>query len=169
MISGFYIKDYMLGNGLRLQGCELLLFAIISSFSTQGAVMFCSERYLAEFLGYRRECVSRAMASLMEKNLVMRSSRKHQPGNTYCYRINDPEVFRILDALDLKDMCVTFSHTALCKKVTHGSEKKSHGKHNRKENKIVFIEKDNDNDSGTREDGLDDDGRAKVFHGSTRI
>ncbi|MBR5925664.1 MAG: helix-turn-helix domain-containing protein [Bacteroidales bacterium] len=82
------IKEYMLGGGLHLQGCELLLFAFIDTFSKHGKGMFCSERYLSKIFGCSRESISRALRRLMEKKLIVRSGSKHMPGQTFSYKVN---------------------------------------------------------------------------------
>ena len=116
-IDGIYVPGYVLGSGLRLKGCEALIYSLIESFSSKDSGMYCSETSLAQYLGYRRECVSRALQALINKGLVEKSTERHKPGNTCCYYVRK-------------------SHTDMCEKVTSPCAKKSH--HNEDDDIMIF-------------------------------
>ena len=57
-MSSFLVEDWMSGCGLRLSGNELLLYALIFSYSRKGRTMFESEDNLAKKYKLSRKQVS---------------------------------------------------------------------------------------------------------------
>lgn len=78
----------MLGEGLGLKGCELLIFAKIASFTRQGKTMFESEQSLANYTGYSKRKVISAMKSLLDQGLIVRSKQQTKY-LTYEYTVSD--------------------------------------------------------------------------------
>lgn len=78
----------MLHKHLGLKGCELILFAIIWSYTISGKALFASESNLAEDLGYTREHIGKTLRALRKKGLISRSSKKHSKLPTYDYIVN---------------------------------------------------------------------------------
>ena len=74
-IDGIFVPSHALGSGLRLKGYEVLIYSLIEGFTSNDCGMYCSEKRIAQYLGCRRECVSRAIQSLLRKNLS--SNRRH--------------------------------------------------------------------------------------------
>ena len=83
----------MLHKQLGLKGCELIIFAIIWSYTISGKTLFVSESNLAEDLGYTREHVGKTLRSLRKKGLITRSSKKHSKLPTYDYIVNIDGVY----------------------------------------------------------------------------
>ena len=78
-MASFLIDDSMMRQGLNLKGCELLLFALIFSFSKKGLTMYESELSLSERLPYSREQIGKSLASLLSQGLVIRSKCSFVP------------------------------------------------------------------------------------------
>ena len=109
-MAGFRIEDWMMGGGLGLKGCELLVFAIIFSYSRGSGQFFGSEGSLALRTGYSRKQIGEALERLRAKGLLVRSGEKHPERQTYDYMI-EPERLR------------TFVTTP-CEETSQGDEKK---------------------------------------------
>ena len=86
--KGFYIYDFMLGPGLKLKGCALLLYAKIYSYTINGQEMFEGVESLAKRFNYTREFVGKSLKELSAAGLIIRCEHRHQPGNTYSYIAN---------------------------------------------------------------------------------
>ncbi len=72
---------------LGLRGAELQVFALIYSFSHDGLGTFSGSReYIASTTGFSVKTVSRALASLTDKNYVKRKSSQNSP--SYIYTAN---------------------------------------------------------------------------------
>lgn len=97
-MASFLIDDSMMRQGLNLKGCELLLFALIFSFSKKGLTMYESELSLSERLPYSREQIGKSLASLLSQGLVIRSKGKHPHRQSYDYSINTTKVQELLSA-----------------------------------------------------------------------
>ena len=87
-----YLENWMMGEGLRLKGIELLVFAHAYSYYRQGKEMFISEGNLGRMIGHSRKHVGAALARLCEKKLLIRSEAKHPGHQTYSYSVCEEEV-----------------------------------------------------------------------------
>lgn len=97
--------SWMLHKHLGLKGCELILFAIIWSYTIAGKTLFASESHLAEELGYTREHIGKSLRSLRKKGLINRSTKKHCKLPTYDYTVNIDGVYSAFPSIKdfLKD------------------------------------------------------------------
>lgn len=95
-MTSFLIDDSMMRSGLDLKGCELLLFALISSFSRKGLTMYESEQSLSEHFPYSRVQIGKVLCSLVAKGYVIRSDAKHPHRQSYDYSVNFKKVQEIL-------------------------------------------------------------------------
>ena len=96
-MTKFLIHEMMMGRGLKLKGCELLLFALIWSFTAKGKVMYVAEENLAEMMMYTREHIGRSLRTLRKKELIVRNG-KHPGGQSYDYVVNIEKVRQIIPA-----------------------------------------------------------------------
>jgi len=92
----FLVENWMMGEGLHLKGCELLVFAYAYSYHRKGKMLFVSEGNLGEMIDYSRRSVGTALDKLCEKQLLIRSEEKHPEYQTYTYSINDEKVRRFV-------------------------------------------------------------------------
>ena len=93
-----YLENWMMGEGLRLKGIELLVFAHAYSYYRQGKEMFISEGNLGRMIGHSRKHVGVALARLCEKKLLIRSEAKHPGHQTYSYSVCEEEVRRYVSS-----------------------------------------------------------------------
>ena len=127
---GFLVENWMMGEGLHLKGCELLVFAYAYSYHRKGKNMFISEGNLGELICYSRRNVGAALDRLCEKQLLLRTGKK-QPGHqTYIYSVNEEQLRNNFTSscektsqLDVKKL-----HTEVGKKVTATCNLSSHNK-----------------------------------------
>lgn len=125
---GFLVENWMMGEGLHLKGCELLVFACAYSFHRKGKSLFVSEGKLGELICYSRRNVGAALDRLCEKQLLLRTGKK-QPGHqTYTYSVNEDQLRNYFTSncektsqLDVKKL-----HTEVGKKVTATCNLSSH-------------------------------------------
>jgi hypothetical protein len=89
---GFLVENWMMGEGLHLKGCELLVFAYAYSYHRKGKSLFVSEGNLGKMIDYSRRYVGIAIDRLCEKQLLIRSEEKHPEYQTYTYSINEERV-----------------------------------------------------------------------------
>ena len=89
---GFLVENWMMGDGLHLKGCELLVFAYAYSYHRKGKSLFVSEGNLGKMIDYSRRYVGIAIDRLCEKQLLIRSEEKHPEYQTYTYSINAERV-----------------------------------------------------------------------------
>ena len=89
---GFLVENWMMGEGLHLKGCELLVFAYAYSYHRKGKSMFVSEGNLGKMIDYSRRYVGIAIDRLCEKQLLIRSNEKHPEYQTYTYSVNEERV-----------------------------------------------------------------------------
>lgn len=78
----------MMGEGLGLKGCDLLLYANIMSYSKQGKEMYEPIVRLAERFGYSRKQIAKALEYLVDRGLIFRSAQKRPGSHSYSYSIN---------------------------------------------------------------------------------
>lgn len=88
-MSSFIVADWMMGKGLGLKGCELLIFAMIVSYSRKGKTLFVSEQSLAEYTGYTKRHISNALKNLRARGLIVQSRGKHSKYLTNEYTVDD--------------------------------------------------------------------------------
>ncbi len=91
-MPGFYVEDWMLGEGLGLKGCELLVFVYAYSFFRDGKEMFAAEERIGDLICYSRKQVGVALSRLCEKGLLIRSEKKHRRQQTYAYSVCEEKV-----------------------------------------------------------------------------
>lgn len=135
-MANFVVDDYMMTAGLHLTGCELLLFALIFSYTRNNQTLFASEGNLADRLGYSRKQVDRALLSLRQSGLIVRSETKHAGMQSYDYIINMEQVRHNVPAW--WDKMSQQGETKCPSEVRHndpeGWDKMSHNKTNYKDN-----------------------------------
>ena len=96
--SNFQVYGWM-ASKLKLKGNELLIYAIIYSFSRNdngNGVFSASTSYLSEWTGMVRKNVINSLAKLMQKNLIIKledNARKRKPN---VYTINRDELNRLV-------------------------------------------------------------------------
>lgn len=100
-MSSFLIDERMMGAGLGLQGCELILFAWIASYTNVGKTMYMSQLTLATKMGYSREHIGRSLRQLAERGLISRLGY-HADSDSYEYVANKDVMRQILPARDKK-------------------------------------------------------------------
>lgn len=94
----FYkLELWMVKDGLRLKGLELLLFIVIWSFTLNNRPMYMDEASLADLFGYTRERVGHSLRSLTEKKLIIRLG-KHPGRQSYAYTANKEMVGQYITA-----------------------------------------------------------------------
>ena len=155
-MSSFLVEDWMSGCGLRLSGNELLLYALIFSYSRKGKTMFESEDNLAKKYKLSRKQVSTILKKLREEDFIIRSESKHPGLQSYDYTVNLDKVLPFytpsceeithLKGLvrnkvtsrceEITQQAEKFVHTDMGRKVTPGCEEITH-------NNTVYNTKDN--------------------------
>ena len=104
-MSSFLIEDWMSGNGLKLSGNELILYALVFSFARKGKTMFESEESLAKKYKLSRKQISTILKKLRSNGLIIRSESKHSGLQSYDYIINPDKVLPF--------------YTPSCEEITH--------------------------------------------------
>lgn len=132
-MSSFLVEDWMSGNGLKLSGNELILYALIFSYSRKGKTMFESEDNLAKKYNLSRKQVSTILKKLRAEGLIIRSESKHPGLQSYDYTANLDKVLPFYtpsceEITHLKGL-VSNKVTPRCEEITH--------------NNIVYNTKDN--------------------------
>ena len=69
-MSDFVVYGWMLGRGLGLKGCELLIFGLVVSYSRKGKVLFESEQSLSDYTGYSKRSIRTALKNLVAQGLI---------------------------------------------------------------------------------------------------
>lgn len=82
------LHDFMMGGGLGLKNLNLLLYALVYGFWSNGREMFQSCSTIAKLTGYTREAVTRSLNELEEAKFIVRLPLKGRYGNNY-YTINE--------------------------------------------------------------------------------
>lgn len=128
---GIFIEEFMLGPGLKLKGCALLLYAMIYSYIINHKEMYEKEASLAKRLCYTREMVAKTLNKLVKDGLIIRKNALHTPGNTHVYiaDLSRPEC-EINSHLDVKKV-----HTGMRNNFTSACDNTSHN--NIKEDNII--------------------------------
>ena len=88
-MSDFVVYGWMLGRGLGLKGCELLIFGLVVSYSRKGKVLFESEQSLSDYTGYSKRSIRTALKNLVAQGLIVRSDTQHPKYQTFDYTISD--------------------------------------------------------------------------------
>ena len=88
-MSGFVVYEWMLGRGLGLKGCELLIFGLVVSYSRKGKVLFESEKSLSDYTWYSKRSIRTALKNLVAQGLIVRSDTQHPKYQTFEYTISD--------------------------------------------------------------------------------
>ena len=117
-----YIYDFMLGSGLKLKGCALLLYARIYRYTINGQEMFESEETLSRWMDFTREVVGRNLRKLTAAGLIIRREYRHNPGRTCAFVTN-------LDYLKREKISHPNgrkSHISMGDNLTFECDKKSH-------------------------------------------
>lgn len=91
-MPGLYVDDWMLGKGIGLKGCELLVFAYVYSFHRDWKSMFAGEEKIGDLICYSRKQVGVALCRLCKKGLLNRSEKKHLGQQTYAYSVCEEKV-----------------------------------------------------------------------------
>ncbi len=158
-MPGFLIEDWMMNERLGLKGNDLLIYALIYSFTRKGGTMFESEASLSVKFGLSRKQVGKILRKLTDDGFVIRSDSKHSGLQSYDYMTNIDKVLpfvtpRCEQSSHLKGKvgtkvtprCEESSHpdgnkvhSEMGRKVTAGCEQSSH-------NNIIDNNKDNTND-----------------------
>ena len=86
-MSGFYIHDSMLVGGLDLKGCDLLIFAIVHSYTAAGKETY-SISSISERLGYDRSHVARVLGKLEREGFVICTALPETPGKEKRYKVS---------------------------------------------------------------------------------
>lgn len=142
-MGSFLIDDMMMKRGLRLGGCELLLFALIFSYSRYGLPLYESEISLSNRLPYTRRQIGRSLQVLCSKGLIKRSDHKHPGCQSYEYTVDNEGVRQnapsLCDKMSHQD--VTNSPTNIGNNVSATGDKMSHNNNTADKNNK---ERDND-------------------------
>lgn len=141
-MSSFLIEDWMVGSGLNLKGCELILYALIWSYSRKGKQMYESEQSLAARFGYSRKQIGLALDGLCRKGLVEKLS-KHKGLQSYDYRCNISS-----------QQAATKLLTGMTQNVAPARDKSSHN--NTIDNQLINIERKNGRHSSSGRKRLTD-------------
>lgn len=122
-MTKFLIHELMMGRGLKLKGCELLLFALIWSYTAKGKVMYVAEEKLAEMMMYSREQIGRSLRALKKKELIIREG-KHPGRQSYDYVVNDDKVRQIIPSWcdDMSKSGETFNLKSVSGNVSSGRD-----------------------------------------------
>lgn len=86
-MSGFYIHDSMLVGGLDLKGCDLLIFAVVHSYTAAGKETY-SISSISERLGYDRSHVARVLGKLEREGFVICTALSETPGKEKRYKVS---------------------------------------------------------------------------------
>lgn len=126
-MTKFLIHELMMGRGLKLKGCELLLFALIWSYTAKGKVMYVAEENLAVMMMYTREHIGRSLRTLRKKELIVRNG-KHPGGQSYDYVVNVEKVRQIIPAWcdDISKLGVMSNSVSARDNVPERSDNTSH-------------------------------------------
>lgn len=90
MYHGYIVRKFYV-QVLELRGAELLIYAIIHSFSENnegGGVFFGTVQYLCDISGVSRSSALRALKSLREKNLIFSNKTPSKNKSLMAYRAN---------------------------------------------------------------------------------
>ena len=87
-MPGFLIEDWMMSERLGLKSNDLLLYALIHSYTRKGGTMFESETSLADRFGLSRKQVGKILKRLTEDGFIIRSGSKHSGLQSYDYTTN---------------------------------------------------------------------------------
>ena len=93
--SNFQIYGWM-ATKLKLKGNELLIYAIIYSFSRNdngNGVFNASTAYLCEWIGATKKTVVEAIANLINKDLIIKLEDNSQKRKPNVYKINEQILF----------------------------------------------------------------------------
>lgn len=82
------LYDFMMGGGMKLKNLNLLIYALIYSFWTNGRVMFQSCSNIADLFGCTREAVNRSLKELEDAKYIVRLPQTGRYGNHY-YTIDE--------------------------------------------------------------------------------
>ena len=126
----FYkLELWMVKDGLRLKGLELVLFIVIWSFTVNNRPMYMDEASLGDLFGYAREQVGRSLRSLIDKKLIIRQG-KHSGRQSFDYTANKAMVEQyITAACDKKSrLAAKNSPSQVGGNVIEGRDKTSHNK-----------------------------------------
>ena len=93
-MPGFLIEDWMMNERLGLKGNDLLIYALIYSFTRKGGTMFESETSLSGKFGLSRKQVGKILRKLTDDGFVIRSDSKHSGLQSYDYMTNIDKVRR---------------------------------------------------------------------------
>lgn len=122
------IYDFMMGDGLRLTGLPLLLFALIFSFWVAGKTLWASNQSVADRLGHCRESVCRALKDLLDRKLIGRIEGHSPKSGAVEYTIDESTMCeKVTGWCDLiSQLGVTFPHNELCDTITGGCDFSPH-------------------------------------------
>lgn len=85
--NSIILHDFMMGGGLQLKNLNLLIYALVYNFWSNGREMYQSCSSVAGLIGCTREAVNRSLEELERYNYIIRLSQKGRYGNHY-YTIN---------------------------------------------------------------------------------
>ena len=98
----FTIMDFMT-VGLKLTGPELLVFALVYSYSQTGGECRASRKYISLMTGVSLRSVERALASLTARGLLSNEGRSGEWASSNSYTVNLPTVWRELKKIGWQD------------------------------------------------------------------
>lgn len=84
--QGFEVRAWMVRE-LGLNGCELLVYAIIRSFAGDGGCKMLEWSFLSELTGSSVSTCRRAVDSLVEKGLVEKIAVRTEAGDRNVFRM----------------------------------------------------------------------------------
>lgn len=87
--SSYQIHAFM-RNQLHLKGNELLVYAVIYSFTTKGDCdyFYGTRKFLSDYTGAESKAIGRALKCLVEKGLIVKGSFTNQMGKFTTFRAN---------------------------------------------------------------------------------
>ena len=88
-MRGYVVHKFMI-NKLKLKKTELQVFALIFKYSREGDAFWGSNGYIAREIGVSKRSVTNALASLCEKELIIRYPNERGLG--YSYKYNDKKI-----------------------------------------------------------------------------
>nr|MBE6545148.1 helix-turn-helix domain-containing protein [Oscillospiraceae bacterium] len=89
--SYFIVHDFMVEK-LKLDGTELMVYALIYSFSNAGSNCYGSIEYISKRIGASRTTAYRALKNLVKKNYLIK--QKPAKSGKVIYTVNDEILFK---------------------------------------------------------------------------
>lgn len=104
----FYIIWEFMRTELKLEKCELLIYAVIFNLYRSGNDFRGSNQYLADYTGYKRSQICNALKSLTNKGYIIADFESSPYGQRPVFSIN-PRALPIRDMFRIENLSVKYA------------------------------------------------------------